>query len=429
MSKKLEEIELRSEQVQDILSYVPHWMIRYGNVLFLCLIVLFLGLSWLIKYPDVISSQALITTQITPQKEYAKTTGNISSLFVENDQLVAKNQTLAVIENTADFEDVQLLKRIVDTIKPNSKSFYFPIDELPILFLGDIDNDFALFENNYSQYILNKQLQPYSNEALAYSNSKSELYRRLDNAKAQLKIYESELAFKKKDLERNKSLFDKGVISQLDYENKLLEFAQAERNYKNFQTSISQIRESISNTNKSVKGTQINKTKEETKLLKSVLQSFNQLRKAIKDWEQQYVLQSNMHGKVSFFNIWNANQNVNTGDLVFTIIPSENSAFIAKLKTPSQNSGKLKIGQEVNISIENYPETEFGNISGKINHISIVPDEKGNYLLDVELPKKLITSYNKELTFKHEMLGHAEIITEDLRLMERLFFQVKDIFK
>jgi len=429
MSEKLEDIELRSEQVQDILSYVPHWMIRWGNVLFLALILMFFGLSFLIKYPDVIVSEALITTKEPPQKEYAKVNGKIDSVLVENGEIVKPNSVIAIIENTANFNDVQTIKSIVDSIKPNSKSFYFPIDDIPILFLGDIDNSFALFENNYTQYILNKQLQPYSNEALANKNSLSEAYRRLENSNSQLAILKTELELSKKNLERNKILLDKGVISQLDYENKQLEYAQTQRNFKNFESSISQIRESISNANKSSKGNQINKTREEIKLLKSVLQSFNQLKNAIIDWEKNYLLKSTTTGKVSFLNFNNIHQNVKIGDLMFTIIPTENLDYIAKLKTPIQNSGKLKIGQHVNISIQNYPEAEFGFLNGRINHISIIPDSDGFYLLEVELPKKLITSYNKEIAFKQEMIGKAEIITEDLRLIERFFYQVKDIFK
>ncbi|EGV44197.1 HlyD family efflux transporter periplasmic adaptor subunit [Bizionia argentinensis JUB59] len=429
MSKKLEEIELRSEQVQDILSYVPHWMIRYGNILFLGIIILFFSLSWLIKYPDVITAEALVTTLIPPQKEYAKISSRIDSVFVENNQVINKNTILATLENTANFKDIQALKHIIDTIKPNNESFYFPIDNLPILFLGEVDSDFALFENYYSQYTLNRDLQPFSNDALANKNSMSELKNRLQNAKAQLIINQTELDFAKSNLKRHETLFNKGVISKLEYENKQIQYAQSQRNFKNFESSISQIRESISNANKTTKGTEITKTREEIKLLKNVLQAFNQLKNAIHSWEQKYVLKSNIKGKVSFLHFWSANQNVTVGDLVFTIIPTENLDYIAKLKTPIQNSGKLKVGQQVNISVQNYPEAEFGFLPGTINHISIIPDSKGFYLLDVKLPEKLITSYNKEIDFKQEMLGRAEIITEDLRLLERFFYEIKDIFK
>ena len=429
MSKKLEETELRSEQVQDILSYVPHWMIRYGNLLFLGLIALFFSLSWLIKYPDVITTEALLTTKIPPEKLIAKSTGKLEIILIKDNDLVIKNTPLAIIENTSNFEDVYKLKAIIDTIKVNTKSFTFPINKLPVLFLGDIDTQYALFENNYIQYTLNKDLQPFSNEALANRNSISELHRRLQNSNQQLELNRSELSLKKIDLERNKTLYNKGVISKLDLDQKQIEYHQAERNFKSFESSISQIRESISNANKSSKGTEINKTKEEMMLLKSVIQSFNQLKKAIKDWETQYVLKSNINGKVAFSNYWRTNETVNLGDLIFTIIPTESSTFIAKLKAPANNSGKLKIGQSVNLKLENYPEAEYGNLQAKVNHISLIPDSEGFYLILSELPKDLITSYKKPIEFKQEMRGSAEIITEKLRLTERFFYQIKGIFK
>ncbi|QCE40405.1 HlyD family secretion protein [Psychroserpens sp. NJDZ02] len=429
MSKKLEEIKLRSEQVQDILSYVPHWMIRYGNLLFLGLIILFFSLSWLIKYPDVITTEALLTTQVPPEKLIAQSTGKLNHILIKDNDLIAKNTPLAIIENNSNFADVYKLKSIVDTIKVNTKSFNFPVDQLPVLFLGDIDTQYALFENNYIQYTLNKDLKPFSNEALAHKTSISELHRRLKSNKEQLALNRSQLALKRKDLTRYKTLFEKGTIARIEYENKQIEFLQAEQNLKSFESSISQLRESIGNANKSSKGTEINKTKEEMILLKSVIQSFRQLKKAIRDWETNYVLKSNINGKVSFSNYWSTHQTVNQGDLVFTIIPSKSSTFIAKLKTPAINSGKLKIGQTVNIKLENYPEAEFGTLQAKVNHITLIPDQEGYYLIRAKLPNNLITSYKKPIEFKQEMRGSAEIITEKLRLTERFFYQVKDIFK
>ncbi|MBP93063.1 MAG: HlyD family secretion protein [Flavobacteriaceae bacterium] len=429
MPEQLEHIELRSEEVQEILTKVPHWMIRWGNLLFLGLILLILFITWFVKYPDIIVSEALITTQIPPQKEYAKITGELNAILVVDNQNVESRQPLAILENTANYKDVFILKTVIDTITVNSKSFYFPIDSLPLLFLGDIESHYAVFENSYIQYQLNKEFEPFSNEALANSYSISELNSRLQSLQSQKEINKIELDFKNKDLQRSETLFEKGVISAQDYENKQLEFAQAERNYKNFESSISQIREGISNAKNTSKGTEINRIKEEMILLKNVIQSFNQLKKAIKDWEYQYVLQSNIEGKVAFLNYWNTNQTVNQGDLVFTIIPNKNSSFIAKLKTPAQNSGKIKIGQRVNIKLENYPDTEFGVLNGLVNNISIIPDKDGLYLIDVKLPEKLMTSYNKEIDFQQEMRGSAEIITEDLRLIERFFYQFKEILK
>ncbi|MCB0375707.1 MAG: HlyD family efflux transporter periplasmic adaptor subunit, partial [Sinomicrobium sp.] len=297
-----------------------------------------------------------------------------------------------------------------------------------VLFLGEIEADFALFENSYAQYTLNKELQPFANEAEANRYSRAELQRRLQSLVAQKAIAESELSVKEKDLERHKGLLEKGVISEQEYESKQLDYLQAERSLNSMVVSVSQTREAISNADKTTRGTEINRAREEMNLLKGVIQSFNRLKKAVIDWELRYVLRSDMDGKVSFMNVWNVNQTVNTGDLVFTIIPSENSSYVARLKAPAQNSGKIKMGQTVNIKLENYPDNEFGVLKGKVRNISLIPDKDGFYLIDAALPEKLITTYDREIPFKQEMRGVAEIVTEDLRLIERFFYQLKDVF-
>src|SRR5690606_28414425 len=114
-------------------------------------------------------------------------------------------QALAIIENTANYQDVFKLKSVIDTIKVNNHSFHFPLDSMPILFLGDIESQYALFENAYIQYQLNKELQPFSNEAVANRYSISELNSRLESLQSQKEINETEMVFQQKNLQRSKS--------------------------------------------------------------------------------------------------------------------------------------------------------------------------------------------------------------------------------
>jgi multidrug resistance efflux pump len=425
--EEFDDLKIYSEEVKDVLSKPPKSIFRWGNTLLLLFILLMFLLSWFIKYPDIVASSAIITTKIPPQKEYANTTGKLDAILVSDNELVKAGQPLAIIENTSNYKDVFRLKSIIDTIKVNNYSFSFPVDSIPILFLGDIDSQYAIFENSLIQYELNKKLKPFSNEAIANRYSISELKRRLKTTIFQKNMNKDELEFRKKDINRSKLLFEKGIVSAREYENKQLEYAQAERSYKSFESSISQIREAISNAKRTSTGTEINRVKEEMITLKGVIQSFNQLKKVIRDWENNYVLTSNIEGKVSFMDVWSTNQTVNQGDLIFTIIPKENSSYIAKLKTPSQNFGKVKIGQKVNIRLQNYPDYEFGVLKGNITNISAIPNKEGLYSVDVSLPKELITTYNKKIDFKHEMRGTAEIITEDLRLIERFFYQFRKV--
>ena len=427
MPEDLDDIQLRSEEVQEILTRVPHWMIRWGNLLILGLVILLLFLSWLIKYPDVIPAEAIVTTQIPPQKEYAKINGKIESILVEDNQIVPKDTPLAILRSTANYKDVFYLKSIIDTTKLDNQSFYFPVDKSRFLFLGDIETNFALFENNYSEYQLNKKYQPFNYEVIANEAALSESYRRLESLKAQKKIGFAELDFKKKELKRQKDLYEKGVISQQTYENKELDYLRAKRDYENNDVQISQITENISNATKNSRGTEINKQKEEINLFKKVLQSFDQLKTSIRDWELQYVLKSDMDGRVSFLNYRNPNQTVTAGDVVFVVVPIEESSYLARIKAPSQNSGKIKIGQTANIRLENFPDDEFGTLKGEVSYISLLPDKDGLYLIDVALPDKLITTYGKEIPFRQEMRGVVEIVTEDLRLIERFFYQFRNL--
>ncbi|AUC76477.1 HlyD family secretion protein [Olleya sp. Bg11-27] len=424
-----QELNIYSEEVKDVLSTPPRALFRWGNTILLIFIVIILFLSWLIKYPDIISAQAIVTTEIPPQKEYARVTGKIKSLFVENYQEVKEGTHLALIENTANYKDVIYLKSILDTLKVSSSNFYFPLDSLPMLFLGTIETEFSLFENSYVQYILNKESQSFVNNDLTNNYALLQLKYRLQILNNQKDLHKEELLFKQKDLGRSETLFNKGIISAQEFENKKLEYLQSERSYKNMNVNISQIKENISNTSNLKKQTSIKNTREEINLLKNVIQSLDQLKRAVKEWELRYLFTSNIAGKVSFMKIWNTNQIINSEDFVFTIIPKDHSSYVCKVQAPALNSGEIKIGQHVNVKLNNYPNNEYGVLKGRVKNISLVPNAEGLYLLDVTLPETLVTTYNVDIEFKQEMSGIAEIITEDLRLIERVFYQFKDVFE
>lgn len=194
-------------------------------------------------------------------------------------------------------------------------------------------------------------------------------------------------------------------------------------------STISSLKSSLNELNKNNKTTQINQNKENVNLQRNVNQSFYGLKKAIKDWELNYILRSSIDGKVGFLQLWAENQTVNAGDNVFVIIPTYESGYVGKVKAPVQNSGKIKVDQTVNIRLANYPDREFGIIKGNIKAISLMPDKDGNLLINVSLPKDLETSYKKKIIFQQEMQGTADIVTEDLRLIERILYQFRDFFK
>ena len=427
MEELQDDLKIYSEEVRDVLSAPPKAIFKWGNTILLVFILLLLFLSWFIKYPDIIRAEVLITTQIPPEKLVAKTSGKIQAILIDDKKIVNENTPLAVIENAANYKDVFLLKAITDTISlSNSK---FPFEKLQAAQFGEIENSFAMFQKEYIASELNKQLQPYKVESSAQSFESKQLRERLQLLEGQKEINQSELKLLKTDVERYEKLFKKGIISAQEIEKQRLIYLQDEKNYKSLLSSISQLKSSINELNRSSKTTIINESTTSINLERSVMQSFYQLKKAIKDWELNYVFRSSVKGTVSFLQIWSENQTINTGENMFAIIPSTEKGYIGKVKAVAQNSGKLQIGQKVNIRLANYPDREFGVIEGKLKTISLTPDKEGNLLLNIELPNGLQTSYKKQINFQQEMTGTADIVTEDLRLLERLLYQFRDIFR
>ncbi len=429
MAESNDTFELRSEEVQDILTKVPHWMIRWGTVMIFAIIVMLFFVSWFIKYPDVVNTEIVITTNIPPEKIVSKSSGRIEAILIKNKSIVPKNSTLAIIENTANYNDVFLLKSITDNYNINDPKAEFPFSKLKNTQLGEIESAYAVFQKDYQAQELNHDLKPFAIENRAQVSEKIQIKERLEILQQQKVINESELQLQKNEIARFEVLFNKGIISAQEMEAKKLGFLQAQKNYRSLLSSISQLKSSLIDNTKSSQNSQVNSTKEEVNLGRNMAQSFFQLKKVIKDWELAYALKSSISGKVTFLQIWTENQTINIGDNVFSIIPDAKNGFIGKVKAPALNSGKIKVGQRVNIRLANFPDKEFGVLKGKIQNISLVPDKDGNLLIDVALPNGLETSYKKQIVFQQEMKGSAEIVTEDLRLIERILYQFKNIFE
>ena len=420
--------ELRSEEVQDILAKVPHWMIRWGTAVIFAIILMMFVVSWFLKYPDIVKSDIILTTTIPPEKLVAKASGRIQAILVKNNEDVGANKPLAIIENSSNYLDIFKLKAELEKYQKKGSN-QFPFDQFKAAQFGEIESYFSTFQKDYIANKLNADYHPFQVENVAQTSESIQIKERLALLSQQKELNQQELLLQQSELARHAKLHEKGVISSQEFEVKKMAYLQAEKNYKNLLSSISQLKSSLIQNSKSIKGNTINEVKEEVNLDRSLSQSFYQLKKAIKEWELNYVLQSQIEGKISFTKYWIANQTVTSGEEVFSVVPIDNKSFVGKVKAPAANSGKIKVGQKVNIRLFNFPDREFGLLNGEVQNISLVPDKDGNLLIDVVLTQGLETSYKKSIPFQQEMRGSAEIVTEDLRLIERIFYQFREMAK
>lgn len=426
MKDILDNIELRSESVQDILTQPPHWMIRWGNTVIFIILIMILVMSYIIKYPEFVPAPIIVTSQNPPEKIEARSNSKIEKIFIKDHQKVKKGDIMMVLQSTANYQDVLELKTIVDSIK-SDKLLSFPLSKVSNFKLGELQGDYNSFAKAFQDENLFTRLQPYAPENLAANQSMTEARIRIANLKHQKNLEITKYELTKKNYQRSQELFNQGVIAAMELENEKIKFLQAQQSLENINISLSQLQESITNLNKTKSGTAINTEKDKITYSSQTLQLFENLRKSLKQWEQTYLIVSSTNGMASFQQFFGENQFVKAGDPIISILPDHTERLVGRMSVPAVNSGKIITGEKVLIKLDNYRFQEYGIIEGKVQNISLIPDDKGNYYVDVILPKGLQTSYNKTLKFDKELRGNAEIVTQDLRLIERFFYQIRKL--
>jgi len=420
--------ELRSDEVQEILSLIPHWIIRWGITLIFTTILIVLLATWFIKYPEIITSRITITTQNPPVSVIAQSSGKLVKLFVKENEFVKANTYLGVIENPANIEDIFKLKNQLEAFKTflaqSDKLIKFDLDE--DLILGELQIDYSNFLQNYLEYKFLIQTNYHAIE-IKLLEAQITSYKNLNNnlvRKKEILLKELELAQKKYN--SDKILFEKALISDVDLANSESAYLQKKYSLENAETIIINNNMQLAICEKTI--TDLNQQLHDRKrrLILSIQASYKKLQSQIALWEQKYILKASIDGYIFFFKFWSDNQFVKVGDEVMTIVSSSRN-IIGKIYLPEIGSGKVKIGQKVNIKFDSYPANEFGMVEGKIELISLISRDN-RYLVSVRFLKGLQTSYNKTLEFKQEMQGNANIITEDLRLFERIFNQLRYVF-
>ncbi|MEA5006581.1 MAG: HlyD family efflux transporter periplasmic adaptor subunit [Rikenellaceae bacterium] len=433
MSKK-GKIEIKSDDVNEILSRAPGWTVRWGNTFILAIVTFFLIGSALFRYPDKLSAPITVTSENLPAQLMAKTTGRVQELFKSDGDEVSKGDVIAMIENSASFSDYVKLTNSMDSLFGNGFLVEnLVVEDLPVnLQLGDM-------QDAYNQFL--SRAREYSNFInLDYHRKKSILIKReLEAQRSMIRQYNKQMSISAEQIEivsrrysRDSSLLLQKVISQSDFDNTKAAKLSTKQDYENVRRSLDDLKLNALQSEQSLLDLELDKEKQKSNLLSGLSGDMDLLKAAIRKWEQDYLLISPLNGKLSFTRFWQRNQNVTEGDAVFTVVPNKEANIKGKIFLPLEGAGKVKIGQKVNIKLDNFPYMEFGMVEVKVLRVSSVPalvDNKQVYVIDVLLPRKLITNYGRELPFSEEMRGTAEIITEDLSILQRIVFPVRHILK
>ncbi len=422
-------VELRSEEFQEMLGAVPPWILRWGIVVIGIVVVIILAGSAIFKYPDTIPAQMVLTSATPANVIIAKTSGKLQELFVADNRHVRQGQYLAVVENPACTKDILFLKNYLFSLAGNSDSIMaLPPKDLK---LGNLQTLYSSFYINLFEYSEFKRLEYYPKkiEIMKLKIQKNEV--QYKNLYRQQSIVEEQLSISQNQYQRDSSLYKKAIFSDEELEKSKSQHLQARLSNENMQSTIENMEIQIIQMKETLLDIEQQYTDRKNTFESQLKTSTNQLLNEIQTWEISYTLQTPVDGTVTFTNIWVENQNVTGGSPVFNVVPDNKGEYIGKALLPLTRSGKVKTGQKVNIRFNNFPDNEFGMVKGIVRNISLVPSKDNNgssYTIEIGLPEGLITTYKKELPFFPEMEAQADIITEDISLLERFFMPLRKIW-
>jgi multidrug resistance efflux pump len=425
----LDDIRLRSEQVNEVLENPPHWMIRWGSLLILLIIAVFFLLASIIKYPDFIESPIIISSENPPERMEVTIDSRIEKILFQDHQPVRKGDLVLILESTANYQDVLALECLVDEFSTTEQLNRFPLKETAKFRLGEIQEDFNAFAKAVQDESLFNNLQPYAVEGMMADKNIKDYESRIVNLKQQCELEKTKVQLTEKNYNRCELLQQRGVISPQELENEKLKLLEVQRSLKNTQITLAQLDEAIVNFRKTKTGAAINTVKDQATFSTAAVQLFEKLRKSIRQWKRTYLLYSATDGTLSFLKFLGEKQFVKNGTNLFSILPDSRQVIIGQMLIGPQNQGKLKPEQKVLIKLDNFKYQEYGVVKGLVKSISLTPDKENKYYVEVTLPNGLKSSYNKNIAFDKELSGNASIVTEELTIAQRIFNQLRTILK
>jgi len=418
----------RTEEVGDIIDRMPTRFGLWVTLIVLFVFILLFVFGWLVRYPDVISGQITVNANESPIKLIANANGKLGLAGLRSMENVSEGQIIGYLKNPAELSSVLEIDSILRGFDPSLGRPDQLLSGLPSKpSLGELNGRYNAFVNSISELdnynadrLFDKQIEDLSlllsdqNKSIEISSNRMEMNR-------------ENLDYIKKFYRRDSILFAKKVISESDLDKMQISYFGSKDAYQNSISTLVGNRQQAHQTSGRIREISVQKSEKLKALKIAVVASYNDLVDNIKSWEQKYVFRSPFDGRVQFLKFWVNDQFIAAGEQVFTVIPKTNKVM-GQVAISTRGAGKVILGQEVIVKLDNFPYNEYGSIKGFVKTIglstNLIKTENGDvesYMVTVEFPNQLRTNYGAVLDAKLEAKGSAEIITKDRRLIERFF--------
>ena len=419
--------ELRSDEMQDILTTPPKALVRWGTTIVLVIVGLLIVGCFVVRYPEVVACKVTITTTNPPTWVVAKSTGKIKQLYTRDKQKVRRGDIIAVLDNTADTQSILALERSLDAMNITEGAVTLT-DLEGGMALGDVQTAYTTlqkavtaFHNFTHRNVYDKRIATEKAQLNSYDKYVSSMQKQQDISSRQQAIASDQYG-------REDEIYSKGLISKQEMEDAKMAMLNRRLASEQINTSLHDAEVEMAEIRHIIGELEVQKEQERRAVVADLATAIDQARTAIEEWKQKYALISPMDGTLTYNDYWKVNQNVTEGSKVFSIVSNTSDSIIAKIKIPLEGAGKVQPGQRVNIRLDGYPYLEYGFLTGKVVSLSTMYSDTGEYTATVSLPTPLRTSYHYDIIIGGDLSGVAEVITQDISLAERLIHPLRYIY-
>jgi len=419
----IKDLDVRSAEVQQIIGRPPHWLVRYGIGGLLGVLMLILLTASVIKYPEVVRAPVRLTAINAPKTLQSRINGKLVKLSVKNETEVQKNQVLGWMQSTASHKQVLALSEKIDSmhhwLADNQAQKIKAVALNRFSDLGNLQKDFQQFEQQYQNFLSFLPGSYYSHKQQMLKRELKYKRQLLQQLKSKKQIQQKQYKLAHRQFRMKKKLKQQNFIAPMKFSKQQSQLLG--RRLPLQQTEAAIISNHAEQINK--KSQLLELHKKMTQQREAFLQSLNTLQSAIDRWKKKYLLVAPFKGKVIYAGIIQKNQNFKAGQQIFYIKP-DNAHFFGELLISQHSFGKIQKGQKVLVRFSGYPYRAFGSVPGKISYVSEIPVKDSAYVAKVRFPDGLSTDYGKTIPPEDGMMGHAKIITNNMRLLERLFSHI-----
>ncbi len=414
-----------SSAVQEVLGRTPPWILRSGMTVLAGAVGLLLFLSWLIHYPDTVRGKIVITGTNPSVAVMARQSGRLERLQVAEGERVKKGHLLGIINNAADTDSMLRLRKEIQKLRGFlvDPAAFAPLDLSGEAQLGSVQNAYTEFNARYRLYDAMLHDDHVEKAVALLQSQVARQQKQRSHMERQSTFAGLEGALALENMERMQKLHAQKAISTSELDTQERQFLEQKRQQSMAEKAIIEQEIAASEYEKQIREL-THKRKEDLRSAATDLAgSLKKLLNDIEIWENDFVLRAPSDGVVAFYDFWADQQFVTQGKAVFIIAP-EASALLGRMPIQQGGAGKVKAGQPVRIKLDDFPSKEFGLVSGRVKSVSLVA-QQGQQLVSVDLDFPLKSSYGRTINFKQEMTGDAMVITDDRRLIERLFGELR----